>query len=60
MWKLPCPASLAVLLLVMAGPAFPESEAREEVFGLWVSPKGTVFSIAEHEGRLQAEVIGMR
>ena len=44
----------------MAGPAFPESEAREEVFGLWVSPKGTVFSIAEHEGRLQAEVIGMR
>ena len=60
MWKSSCLRYLALLVCVVAPPAHPETEARSGVFGVWVSPKGTIFSITENAGQLQAEILAMR
>ncbi len=60
MWKPSCLRYLVLLLCLVILRAHPEADVRSEVFGVWASPKGTIFAIAENAGQLQAEIIGMR
>jgi uncharacterized protein (DUF2147 family) len=60
MFKSSCRQFFAVMLSLAAASASAETDGRAGVYGFWESEKGTVFSISEKDGLLQAEVVAMR